>query len=80
MHNKLAFSILFALLLIYIKCPILLAENNYVKISYNKEKGIVNKMVLGNNFIGEKVCCEWAMICLGHNILKLFRSGKWAFV
>jgi len=27
----------------------------------------------------EKVRCEWAMICAGHNILKLFRSGKWAF-
>jgi len=61
MHNKLAFSILFASLLIsilfaslliYINCPILSAENNYVQISYNKEKGIVNKMVYGNNFIG----------------------------
>jgi transposase len=27
----------------------------------------------------EKVRCEWAMICAGHNILKLFRSGKLAF-
>jgi transposase len=27
----------------------------------------------------EKVRCEWAMICMGHNLLKLFRSGKWAF-
>jgi transposase len=25
-----------------------------------------------------KVRCEWAMICTAHNILKLFRSGKWA--
>ena len=52
MHNKLAFSTLFALLLIYINCPILSAGNNYVQISYNKEKGIVNKMVFGNNFVG----------------------------
>jgi transposase len=27
----------------------------------------------------EKVRCEWAMICMGHNLLKLFRSGKWTF-
>lgn len=27
----------------------------------------------------EKVRCEWAMICTGHNLLKLFRSGNWAF-
>ncbi len=26
-----------------------------------------------------KVRCEWAMICMGHNLLKLFRSGKYAF-
>ncbi len=26
-----------------------------------------------------KVRCEWAMICMGHNLLKLFRSGKVAF-
>jgi transposase len=26
-----------------------------------------------------KVRCEWAMICTGHNLLKLFRSGNWAF-
>jgi hypothetical protein len=25
----------------------------------------------------EKVRGEWALICLGHNLLKLFRSGKW---
>ena len=25
-----------------------------------------------------KVRYEWAMICMGHNLLKLFRSGKWA--
>ncbi|MCX6354145.1 MAG: transposase, partial [Candidatus Aureabacteria bacterium] len=26
-----------------------------------------------------KVRCEWAMICMGHNLLKLFRSGKYTF-
>ncbi len=26
-----------------------------------------------------KVRCEWAMICMGHNLMKLFRSGKYAF-
>jgi transposase len=26
-----------------------------------------------------KVRCEWAMICMGHNLLKLFRSGRLAF-
>ncbi len=25
----------------------------------------------------EKVRGEWALICLGHNLLKIFRSGKW---
>jgi transposase len=25
----------------------------------------------------EKVRGEWTLICLGHNLLKLFRSGKW---
>lgn len=26
-----------------------------------------------------KVRCEWAMICMGHNLLKLFRSREWVF-
>lgn len=25
-----------------------------------------------------KVPTEWALICTGHNLLKLYRSGRWA--
>ena len=26
----------------------------------------------------EKVPGEWSLICAGHNLLKLFRYGRWA--
>jgi transposase len=53
--------------------------------TYKKRKGIVEpvfgqiKHVRGFRQVSlrgfERVCAEWKIICLGHNILKLFKSG-----